>query len=61
MQEYVALHKMRHLLYHKNIITMEFVFTIFVGVVIGAVDALPMFLKKWIRQTVGLLSSSMWW
>lgn len=40
---------------------MELVFTIFVGVVIGAVDALPMFLKKWIRQTVGLLSSSMWW
>lgn len=25
---------------------MELVFTIFVGIVIGAVDAVPMFLKK---------------
>ena len=41
--------------------TMELVFTILIGVVIGAVNALPMFLKKWIRQTVGLLLCSMWW
>lgn len=40
---------------------MELVFTILIGVVIGAVNALPMFLKKWIRQTVGLLLCSMWW
>ena len=46
MLEYVAFYVMRHLLYHKTKKTMELVFTIFVGVVIGAVDALPMFLKK---------------
>lgn len=37
---------------------METVFTIVVGIVIGIVDAVPMLVKKWIRQIVCRLSFS---